>query len=159
EEVGRDAKGFARGDRVACAGAGYANHAEMNAVPGNLAVQVPDQVSDEEASFVTVGAIALHGVRLASPALGHVIAVIGLGLLGQLVVSLLTAHGCDVVGIDTDRAKVDRAILRGAVAGGLPSDDCVELVRGVSRGHGADAIVIAASSPTNEPLILAGDVA
>jgi predicted dehydrogenase len=159
EEVGRDAKGFARGDRVACAGAGYANHAEMNAVPQNLCVHVPEQVSDEEAAFVTVGAIALHGVRLVSPGLGHVVAVIGLGLLGQLVVSLLAAHGCDVVGIDTDRAKVDRAIQRGAVAGGLPSDDCVELVRGVSHGHGADAVVIAASSPTNEPLMLAGEIA
>jgi len=159
EEVGRDAKGFARGDRVACAGAGYANHAEMNAVPQNLAVRVPDGVSDEEASFVTVGAIALHGVRLVSPALGHVIAVIGLGLLGQLVVSFLVAQGCDVVGIDTDRTKVNLAIARGAVAGGVPGDDCVEMLRGVSHGHGADAVIIAAASPTNEPLVLAGDIA
>jgi polar amino acid transport system substrate-binding protein len=159
-EVGRETKGFKRGDRVACAGAGYANHAETNAVPQNLAVRVPDEVSDEEASFVTVSAIALHGVRLTSPTLGNVIAVIGLGLIGQLAVSFLAAHGCEVIAIDTDRAKVDRAVSRGAIAGGMPgSDDCVEIVRGVSHGHGADAVVIAASSPTNEPLVLAGDLA
>jgi predicted dehydrogenase/threonine dehydrogenase-like Zn-dependent dehydrogenase len=160
EEVGQGTQGFARGDRVACAGAGYANHAETNAVPQNLAVLVPDEVSDEEASFVTVGAIALHGVRLVRPALGNVVAVIGLGLIGQLAASLLVAHGCEVVGIDTDRSKVKLALSRGAVAGGVPGqDDCVEIVRGASRGHGADAIVVAASSPTNDPLVLAGDLA
>jgi predicted dehydrogenase/threonine dehydrogenase-like Zn-dependent dehydrogenase len=160
EEVGLEAHGFARGDRVACAGAGYANHAESNAVPQNLAVPVPDEVSDEEASFVTVAAIALHGTRLVRPGLGHVVAVIGLGLVGQLAVSLLMAQGCDVVGIDTDRSKVNRALSRGALAGGTPGDDdCVELVRAVSRGYGADAVVITASSPTNEPLVLAGDLA
>jgi predicted dehydrogenase/threonine dehydrogenase-like Zn-dependent dehydrogenase len=159
EEVGVDTHGFARGDRVACAGAGYANHAETNAVPQNLAVLVPQEVTDEEASFVTVGAIALHGVRLVAPTLGSVVVVIGLGLIGQLAVSFLVAHGCDVVGIDSDRSRVERALGRGAVGGGVPGDDCVELVRGLSRGNGADAVVITASSATNEPLVLAGDVA
>jgi len=160
QDVGQGALGFARGDRVACAGAGYANHAEMNAVPQNLAVHIPDEVSDEEAAFVTVGAIALHGIRLVGPTLGNVIAVIGLGLIGQLAVSLLVAHGCEVVGIDKDASKVERALSRGAAKGGVPgSDDCVELVRGASRGRGADAVVITASSPTNEPLVLAGELA
>jgi predicted dehydrogenase/threonine dehydrogenase-like Zn-dependent dehydrogenase len=160
EEVGRDAGGFARGERVACAGAGYASHAESNAVPVNLAVHIPDEVSDEEAAFVTVGAIALHGVRLVEPTLGNVVVVIGLGLIGQLAVSLLAAHGCDVIGIDTDRSKVDRALGRGAVAGGVPKNaDCVGLVRSATRGYGADAVVIAASSPNNDPLVLAGEVA
>jgi predicted dehydrogenase len=160
EEVGQGARGFARGDRVACAGAGYANHAETNAVPQNLAVRIPDEVSDEEAAFVTVGAIALHGARLVRPELGGVVVVIGLGLIGQLAVSLLSAHGCDVIGIDTDRSKVKLALSRGARAGGVPAeDDCAELVRGASGGIGADAVVIAASSPTNEPLVLAGEVA
>jgi polar amino acid transport system substrate-binding protein len=159
-DVGDRTRGFALGDRVACAGAGYANHAEVNAVPKNLAVHVPDEVSDEEAAFVTVGAIALHGVRLARPELGDVVVVIGLGLIGQITVQLLAAHGCDVIGIDVDRSKVERALSRGAVAGAVTAtDDAVEIVRAVSRGHGADAVVITASSPTSEPLVLAGDLA
>jgi predicted dehydrogenase/threonine dehydrogenase-like Zn-dependent dehydrogenase len=159
-DAGKNAHGFARGDRVACAGAGYANHAEVNAVPRNLAVHVPDEVSDEEASFVTVGAIALHGVRLVRPELGDVVVVIGLGLIGQIAVQLLAAQGCDVIGIDVDRSKVQRALARGAVAGAVSGeDDAVEVVRAASSGHGADSIVITASSPTAEPLTLAGELA
>jgi predicted dehydrogenase/threonine dehydrogenase-like Zn-dependent dehydrogenase len=158
--VGKNAAGFARGDRVACAGAGYANHAEVNAVPRNLAVHVPDEVSDEEAAFVTVGAIALHGVRLAKPSLGDVVVVIGLGLIGQIAVQLLVAHGCDVVGIDVEREKVARAVTRGAVAGVVAGvDDAVEVVRAASGGYGADSVVITASSPTAEPLNVAGELA
>ena len=159
-EVGKGADGFARGDRVACSGSRYACHAEVNAVPKNLAVHIPDEVSDEEAAFVTVGAIALHGVRIVRPELGDLVAVIGLGLIGQIAVQLLVAHGCDVIAIDLDREKVDRAIARGAVAGSTTGvDDAVEVVRSRSRGHGADAVVITASSPTNEPLVLAGELA
>ncbi|WP_437598127.1 bi-domain-containing oxidoreductase [Sorangium sp. So ce590] len=158
--VGAGTAGFARGDRVACAGAGIANHAEVNAVPLNLVVPVPDGVTDEEASFVTVGAIALHGVRLARPTLGASVAVIGLGLLGQIAVQLLAAHGCDVIGIDIDPAKVERAKARGAVAGAVPSrEDPIEVVRAFTQGRGADAVVITASSPTNEPLVTAGELA
>jgi predicted dehydrogenase len=159
-QVGTEASGFALGDRVACAGAGYANHAELNVIPRNLAAKIPEGVTDEEASFVTVGAIALHGVRLVEPALGAVVAVIGLGLIGQIAASLLSAHGCDVVGIDVDPAKVKRALSRGAVAGAIVGqDDCAEIVRAVSAGRGADAVVITASSDTNAPLVLAGDLA
>ncbi len=158
--VGRNTTEFAVGDRVACAGAGYANHAEMNAVPRNLAVRLPDGVSDEEAAFVTVAAIGLQGVRLVHPQLGELVVVIGLGLIGQITVQLLVANGCDVVGIDVDRAKVDRAIASGAVAGAVAgADDVVEIVRACSHGRGADSIVITASSPNNEPLVTAGDVA
>ena len=159
-EAGPEAPDFAPGDRVACAGAGYANHAEVNVVPRNLTVKIPDGVSDEEASFVTVGAIALHGVRLVEPTLGAVVAVVGLGLIGQIAASLLAAHGCDVVGIDMDPAKVRRALDRGAVAGAVVGhDDCAEVVRAASAGRGADAVVITASSDTNAPLVLAGDLA
>ena len=159
-DIGKHAPGFARGDRVACAGAGFANHAEVNAVPKNLAVHIPDNVSDEEAAFVTVGAIALQGVRLARPELGNVVVVIGLGLIGQITVQLLAAHGCDVVGVDVERGKVTRAVACGAVAGGVSGeDDLVELVRATSHGYGADAVVITASSPTAEPLALAGELA
>ena len=158
--VGRNTTELAVGDRVACAGAGYANHAEMNAVPRNLAVRVPDEVSDEEAAFVTVAAIGLQGVRLVRPQLGEVVVVLGLGLIGQITVQLLVAHGCDVVGVDVDRAKVDRAIASGAVSGAVVGDDdVVEIVRAASQGRGADSVVITASSPNNEPLVTAGDVA
>jgi predicted dehydrogenase/threonine dehydrogenase-like Zn-dependent dehydrogenase len=158
--VGRNTTDFAVGDRVACAGAGYANHAEMNAVPRNLAVRLPDDVSDEEAAFVTVAAIGLQGVRLVRPQLGEVVVVIGLGLIGQITVQLLVAHGCDVVGLDVDRAKVDRAIASGAVGGAVVgTDDAVEVVRAATQGRGADSVVITASSPTNEPLATAGDIA
>lgn len=159
-DVGKNVHGFARGDRIACAGAGYANHAEVNSVPKNLAVHIPDEVSDEDAAFVTVAAIALHGVRLVRPQLGDVVVVVGLGLIGQIAVQLLAASGCDVVGIDVDRGKVDRALQRGAVGGAVSgSDDAIEVVRAATRGHGADAVVVTASSPTNDPLVLAGEVA
>jgi polar amino acid transport system substrate-binding protein len=159
-EVGDRAPEFRLGDRVACAGAGYANHAEVNAVPRNLAVHVPASVSDEEAAFVTVAAIGLQGVRLAKPQLGDVVVVIGLGLIGQIAVQLLAAHGCDVVGVDVDPAKAKLAVERGAVAGGVAGvDDVAEIVRARSSAVGADSIVITASSPTNAPLVLAGDVA
>ena len=157
--VGRGVTAFARGDRVACAGAGFANHAEANAIPVNLAVAIPDEVTDEQAAFVTVGAIALHGMRLVAPQLGDVVAVIGLGLIGQITVSLLAAHGCDVIGVDIDREKCARAVARGAVLAVTTSDDPLGAVRAVSRGAGADSVVITASSPTNDPLVLAGEIA
>lgn len=159
-EVGSDAREFAVGDRVACAGAGVANHAELDAVPRNLAVHIPAGVSDEEACFATVAAIGLQGVRLVKPALGELAVVIGLGLIGQITVSLLIAHGCDVVGIDVDPARVKLAMDRGAVAGVVAGkDDPVAVVRGISHDRGADHVVITASSSTNEPLVVAGDVA
>jgi predicted dehydrogenase/threonine dehydrogenase-like Zn-dependent dehydrogenase len=159
-EVGSGVADFARGDRVACAGAGVANHAEVNVVPVNLAVHVPDAVSDEEAAFVTVGAIALHGARLMRPGLGDVVAVIGLGLIGQIAVQLLASHGCDVIAIDIDAAKVRRALATGAAAGGsIGADDVLEVVRSASRGRGADAVLVAASSPNSDPIKLAGDIA
>lgn len=159
-DVGREAVGFVRGDRVACAGAGYANHAEVNAVPQNLTVHVPDEVSDEEAAFVTVGAIALQGVRLVRPQLGETVVVIGLGLIGQIAASFLTAHGCDVVGVDIDESKVRLAFERGAVAGAVTGkDDLAEVVRAVTDGRGADSVVIAASASNNAPLVAAGEVA
>jgi predicted dehydrogenase len=107
-----------------------------------------------------VGAIALHGVRLVRPQLGDVVVVIGLGLIGQIAVQLLASHGCEVVGIDVERAKVDRALGRGASAGVVTgSGDAIEVVRALSDGSGADSIVITASSPTSEPLTLAGELA
>ena len=98
--VGEGVSDLRIGDGVACAGVGYASHAEVLSVPKNLCVRVPDAVSFDMAAFGTVGAIALQGLRLAEPTLGESIVVIGLGLIGQLSVQLLRANGCRVFGID-----------------------------------------------------------
>jgi polar amino acid transport system substrate-binding protein len=108
-EVGRRVGGVAVGDRLACAGAGLANHAEINAIPKNLTVAIPANVDDEDASFVTLGAIAMQGVRLAIPTLGERIVVMGLGLIGLLTVQLLKANGCRVLGFDPNAARVSLA--------------------------------------------------
>ena len=102
--VGARVRDLAPGDRVACGGGDYAVHAEIDHVPGNLCVRLPDGVSFEHGAFATVGAIALHGVRQADARLGERVAVIGLGLVGQLAGQLLRAAGCTVVGIDLDAA-------------------------------------------------------
>ena len=99
-EVGEGVEDFRVGDRVACAGAGYASHAEVVFVPKNLAVKIPDGVDFESAAFTTLGAIALQGLRLADVRLGETVAVIGLGLVGLLTVQLAKAAGCRVVGMD-----------------------------------------------------------
>ena len=96
---------FRVGDRVACAGVGYASHAEVLSVPRNLCVRLPEQVGFEAAAFGTVGAIAMQGLRLAELTLGESVVVIGLGLIGQITVQLAKANGCRVFGIDLDAEK------------------------------------------------------
>ena len=156
--VGEGVTGFNAGDPVACAGAGYASHAEMISVPQNLCVRLPDNVSLEEGAFGTLGAIAMQGVRLAEPTLGEAVVVIGLGLLGQLTVQLLAANGCRVFGVDLDDTKL-------RLARELGADDCStpaqaeEKVAAWSRGRGADAVLITAATPSNDPIELAGEVA
>ncbi|MBV9581965.1 MAG: bi-domain-containing oxidoreductase [Chloroflexi bacterium] len=156
-DVGRGASDVLHvGDRVACAGAGQANHAELVAVPKNLTVRVPDDVPFEDAAFVTVGAIALQGVRIADVRVGEACVVIGLGLVGQLTVQLLKAAGCRVFGIDIAPDKIELAIASGADAACLRSDaDLVERVRAFSHGRGADAILIAAAASSSDPVQLA----
>ena len=110
EDVGPGVTRFSRGDRVACAGAGYANHAEFVVVPEKLAALVPETVAMEQAAFATIGAIALQGLRVAEPSLGEVGAVIGLGLIGQVAVQLLRANGCRVLGIDLQRERAKQAV-------------------------------------------------
>jgi len=147
---------FKKGDRVACAGAGQANHAEVVAVATNLAVRVPDGVSLDDAAFVTVGAIALQGVRIADIRLGEACVVIGLGLVGQLTVQLLKAAGCRVFGIDVASDKVDLARTSGADDACLRADpDLIERVKSFSLGRGADAILIAAAASSSDPVQLA----
>ena len=155
-EVGRNVTGFAVGDRVACAGAGLANHAEFNAVPKNLTVRVPDGVSDEDASFVTLGAIALQGVRQAAPTLGERVVVMGLGLIGLLSVQLLKANGCRVLGFDPNAERV--ALARELGADVAVSDGLREATEHFTEGYGADAVIVAASTKSSEPLNQAAEI-
>ena len=156
-EVGANMSGLNIGDRVACGGAGYANHAEINYVPKNLMVRIPDGVDDIDASFVTVGAIALQGVRQTEPKLGEKVAVMGLGLLGQLTIQLLKANGCKVIGSDIDPDKMALAKKLGADEV-CHAGDLIAKVNEFSNGYGVDAVIIAASTSSNQPIIDAADI-
>lgn len=157
--VGEGCEGFAVGDPVACAGAGYANHAELLWVPANLCARIPDGVAFEEAAFATIGAIALQGVRQAEVQFGETVAVIGLGLIGQLAVQLLRASGCRVIGVDVDPWKVELAEQHGIDLALLRSADVVGQTHRLTDGRGADAIIITAAAPDNDPVVLAGELA
>ncbi len=155
-EVGKRVGGITVGDRLACAGAGLANHAEINAIPKNLTVVIPPNVDDEDASFVTLGAIALQGVRLAIPTLGERVVVMGLGLIGLLTVQLLKANGCRVLGFDPNAARIPLARELGADV--AVSESLAEAVAGFTGGHGADAVILTASSKSSEPINVAAEI-
>jgi predicted dehydrogenase/threonine dehydrogenase-like Zn-dependent dehydrogenase len=148
-------------DRVACAGAGYAVHAELACVPRLLAAKIPEgsDVSFEEAAFGTVGAICLHGIRTAEVSLGDTVAVIGLGLLGQITVQLLKAAGCRVLGMDLVGARADLAIQGGAEAASTSAGDFRDLCFHKTGGRGVDSVLIAAETPSSEPVNLAAELA
>lgn len=155
--VGEGVEGFKPGDRVACAGGGYAVHAEYNLVPQNLLALLPDAVDFDSAAFTTLGAIALQGFRLAQPQVSERVAVIGLGLLGLLSVEIARAAGCSVFGVDLDPSRVALANSLGAQA--VSRDGAEEAGRGFSQGRGFDAVLICADTPSNDPVQLAGELA
>jgi threonine dehydrogenase-like Zn-dependent dehydrogenase len=157
-DVGAGVEGFAVGDRVACAGQDYASHAEVVFVPRNLCARIPDGVSFDDAAFVTMGAIALQGVRQAEPKLGDVVAVIGLGLVGQLTARLLLANGCRVVASEPDAEKRALAELAG-VESAVSPEALPAAVDALTGGNGADAVIIAASTKSNAPVVTAGVIA
>ncbi len=157
-KVGTSISGLSLGDRVACGGAGYASHSEINFIPKNLFVRIPDNVDDLDASFVTVGAIALQGVRQAEPTLGEKVAVIGLGLLGQLTVQLLKANGCTVIGSDIDERKLSLATMLGADMVCKP-EELIKAAGEFSNGRGVDSVIITASTTSNQPVTDAGEIA
>jgi predicted dehydrogenase len=156
--VGDGVTDLSPGDRVACAGAGWANHAEILCVPRNLCARVPDGVPLREASAATLGAIALHAVRTADLRLGEVAVVVGLGVLGQLVVQMLAASGVRVVGVDRDRVRAELASKHGAEAVAAGDEDPAPLVRGLTHGHGADVAIVAAAAESSEPVALAASL-
>lgn len=148
-EMGGGATGFAAGDRIASNG----KHAEVVSVPTNLCALIPDGVSDEEAAFTVIGAIALQGIRLVQPTLGEAVVVTGLGLIGLVTVQLLRAHGCRVLGIDFDADKLALAEQFGAEVVNLSAgEDPVAAAQRFSRGRGVDAVIITASSKSSEPV-------
>lgn len=149
--VGAEVEGFRVGDLVACAGAGIANHAEFIDVPVNLAVHLPDGMSFESASTVTLGAIALQGVRRANPTLGESFVVIGLGVLGQLTAQMLSANGCRVIGVDIDPRRIELALSNGASKGfSTVAGDPVEEVVRFCAGLGADGVIITAGGASSD---------
>jgi polar amino acid transport system substrate-binding protein len=156
--VGQDVSEFQVGDRVACAGVGFASHAEVLSVPKNLCVHLPEGVSLESGAYGTLGAIALQGVRLAEPTLGESVVVIGLGLVGQLTVQLLKANGCRVFGLDLDQSRVALALELGADKASVSSETSAQEIETWTRGHGADAVLITAATDSNEPVELAARV-
>ncbi len=156
--VAEDVTEFQVGDRVACAGVGFASHAEVLSVPKNLCVRLPENVSFESGAYGTLGAIALQGVRLAEPTLGESIVVIGLGLVGQLTVQLLKANGCRVFGLDLDQSRVSLALELGADKASISNDEIAKEIEAWTRGYGADAVLITAATDSNQPIELAARV-
>jgi polar amino acid transport system substrate-binding protein len=157
--VGEGVSDLRVGDRVACAGAGFASHAEVVFVPRNLCTPIPDAVSFDDAAYTTVGAIAMQGVRQADVRIGETTVVVGLGLIGQLSVQILRAAGCRVVGVDLDPVAVERASASGADLAILRGDDAERRIEAFTNGVGADAVLICASTASHDPVELAGAVA
>ncbi len=156
--AGQGVPEFQPGDRVACAGVGYASHCEVNFVPKNLAARVPDAVPLEAASLSAIGAIALQGFRQSQAVLGEVVAVIGAGLVGVLTVQLAKAAGCRVIAIDLDRERAESARRFGADLALCSADrDTALRVREFAR-HGADVAIVTAASTSAEPVELAADI-
>ncbi|WFB10973.1 bi-domain-containing oxidoreductase [Streptomyces sp. LX-29] len=159
EQVGAGIDDVKVGDLVACAGNEHALHAELNWVPKNLYTPVPDGLAPRHAAFGTVGSIAMQGVRQGEPQLGEVALVIGLGLIGQLVVQLLTASGVRVVGVDPDPARCGLAERLGAAACGDPASAAVAAaVAELTDGHGVDQVYLAAGGGSNQPVELAAEL-
>jgi predicted dehydrogenase/threonine dehydrogenase-like Zn-dependent dehydrogenase len=155
--LGNGVQGIHVSQRVACAGGNYAVHAEYACIPKNLVTPLPDQVDFEPAAFTTLGAIAMHGFRLAETQIGERVAVIGLGLLGLLAVEIAVAAGCQVFGIDLDARRVALAQEMGAAA--FLRIEAEEAAKSFSRGRGCDAVLICADTRSSDPVELAGAIA
>jgi predicted dehydrogenase/threonine dehydrogenase-like Zn-dependent dehydrogenase len=148
DQIGLGITNFNKGDRVISNG----KHAEVVNVPINLCAKVPDSISDEEASFTVLGAVALQGIRLANPTLGETFAVIGLGLVGLMTIQLLKANGCRVLGLDFDIDKLSLAKKFGAEVVDLNKDNPLIIANLFSRGRGIDGVIITASTKSDEPV-------
>jgi threonine dehydrogenase-like Zn-dependent dehydrogenase len=156
--LGQEIPGIKVGQRVACAGGGYAVHAEYALVPRNLMVALPDEVGFEAAAFTTLGAIAMHAFRLSQASVGEQVTVIGLGLLGLLTTAIASAAGCRVLGVDLDPGRVALGLEMGA-GKAISREDAESAVDAYSRGRGSDVVIICADTDSSDPVNLAGDIA
>ena len=154
--LGEGMQGFKIGDRVACGGGNHAVHAEYEVVPRNLLVKLPDAVSFEEAAFATLGSVAIHGFRLASPQLNDTVLVIGLGLLGLMEIQIAKAAGCRVAGMDISEPRMELARKFGVEA--WSRDEIAEHMPQFTRGRGFDHVLICAGSRDNDSIELAGEL-
>lgn len=159
--VGDGVRDLQAGDLVACAGAGYANHAEVNFVPMNLCAAIPGRAAEllEQAAFTTVGSIAMQGVRQADLRVGESAVVIGLGLIGLITVQILKASGCTVAGLDPDASRRELAAATGCDAVAGSANDLAALVQQLTNGFGADAVLVTAASSSSGPVETAARVA
>ena len=155
--LGAGMTGFKVGQRVACAGSGYAVHAEYAVVPRNLLVALPATLDYESGAFGTLAAIGMHGFRLGQPQVGERVAVIGLGLLGLLTAQIASAAGCKVCGMDLDPLRVNLAASLGIPAFTRPR--ALEAAHGLTDGVGFDVILICADTASDDPVELAGEIA
>ncbi len=155
--LGKNTPGFKVGQRVACAGANYAVHAEYNVVPRNLVTPLPKNVDFESAAFTTLGAIAMQGFRLAEPQLGETVAVIGMGLLGLLTAQIAEAAGCKVLGLDIDPTRLALASSLGLQA--VSRKKAVDSAQAFTSNRGFDTVIICADTSSNDPVELAGVIA
>ena len=155
EKVGSKVGDLKPKQKVACAGIGYANHAEMVYVPRNLIVPVPDDLSYEEAAFVTIGSIALQGFRQSQLLLGEKVVVLGLGLVGNITAQICKAAGCAVFGLDIDQTKVKLAKSVGINNSFLISNEIVQKIQKLTNNIGVDAVIITAATKSSEPIKLA----
>ena len=160
-EVGEEVTEFEVGDKVACAGVGYANHAEIVTVPKNLCVKLDTNADLKHAAYNTLGAIAMQGVRQADLRIGESCVVIGLGLLGQLTGLILKASGVTTLGIDISESAVTQSIENNVVDLGFTRNTpgLEEKILNATNGHGADAIIIAAATSSLDPINFAGTIA
>jgi predicted dehydrogenase/threonine dehydrogenase-like Zn-dependent dehydrogenase len=159
-EIGEGVTDIRVGDRVACAGSGFAVHAEFAGVPRMLVARIPtSDVDFESAAFTTLGAVAIHAVRTAEAKLGEVVAVIGLGLLGQLALQILRAAGCTVIGLDLVQQRAALAVNMGATAATTSEAKFRDLCFRLSNGYGVDSVLITAETPSSGPVNLASEIA
>src|SRR5207253_9516260 len=144
--------------RVAWGGAGYADHAEVDFIPRNLAVSVPEKVPLEQAALTTIGAIAVQGLRQSQATFGESVAVIGAGLVGVLTVQLARAAGCRVIAIDADARRAEQAAMLGAQKGLVAGDPQIQDAVREFSPDGVDVVILTAATPSSEPIELAGRI-
>jgi len=159
-EVGKGVDDYKCGDIVACGGAGYANHSEINFIPKNLCAKVPEGVELKEASFTTIASVAMQGFRQTQSQIGENVAVIGLGLLGQILIQIIQANGCRAFGFDISKRKCDLAIKNGAYfAETVTKTNFEGEIGSLTNGFGCDSVIITTGTSSNDPIILAGKIA